>query len=153
VVTTTAIAANRYARRVIRRVLALFAVLAAVVGCVSVAGCTSSTVEVSVNDGAAQVRRGDTLRVDLGMANASIGDSWYLIEKPDPAILSEGERDFEADCDAPGCGGRLAWRFAARGRGTTALVFRYCYRSQPESCQPQPDRGPDQPVTLTVTVT
>jgi hypothetical protein len=118
------------------------------------AGCGGpSTVEVQVGDGSARVKRGDVLRVDLGEVNASIGDSWYLVEKPDPAILDEGERDYDTDCDEPGCGGRMAWLFTARGPGTTTLVFRYCYRSRPDNCEPQPDRGPDQPVNLAVTVT
>jgi predicted secreted protein len=135
---------------VIRRALAI----AAATCVLAVAGCGgTSTVEVAVGAGSVQVARGDTLLVDLGRYNASIGDSWHLIEPPDPAVLSEGDQEYDADCDAPGCGGRLTWRYLARGPGTTTLGFRYCYRSKLDSCQAQPDRGPDLPVKLTVTVT
>jgi predicted secreted protein len=120
---------------------------------VVLAGCGANTVEVSALDGTARVPRGDVLRVDLGKVNSSIGDSWHLVEKPDPAILSDGDSEYDSDCENPGCGGRLGWKFTARGPGTTTLVFRYCYRSRPDNCQSQPDRGPDQPVKLTVTVT
>jgi predicted secreted protein len=135
---------------VIRRALVPIAIACLL----AAAGCGgTSTIEVEVGAGSVQVPRGDTLRVDLGKYNASIGDSWHLIEAPEPAVLSEGDQEYDADCDAPGCGGRLMWDYIARGPGTTTLVFRYCYRSKPDNCQAQPDRGPEQPVKLTVTVT
>jgi len=134
----------------VRRTL-LLAVTTAVVLLAS--GCGGgSEVEVGVGDGAATVTTGDTLRVDLGAANPSVGDSWHLIGPPDPAVLTDRGDDYTADCDMPGCGGSLAWRFAAAGKGQTTLVFRYCYRSGPDDCQPAPDRGPATPVALTVTV-
>jgi hypothetical protein len=44
------------------------------------------------------------------------------------------------------------WRFGAVAPGTTELTFQYCYRSRPPHCEPMPDRGPAEPVRLTVTV-
>jgi hypothetical protein len=110
-------------------------------------------VDVAAGDGSASLRTGETLRVDLGPVNSSIGDGWFLVEAPDPAVLTDRGRDAEQECDEPGCGARLRWAFAAAGPGTTPLVFRYCFRSQPPACEPAPDgRGSAEPVTLTVTV-
>jgi hypothetical protein len=132
------------------RVLALALTLA--VG-LALGACTApQVVEVPVAAGSARLGTGETLRVDLGATNASIGDSWHLIGPPDPAVLGPGEPHYETDCDEPGCGGRLSWTFPATAAGTTTVVFRYCYRSAPASCQPQPDRGPAEAVSLTVTV-
>jgi predicted secreted protein len=128
--------------------------LGGIVAALLLVGCGGPrTVEVSLDEGAARLANGETLRVDLGEANASIGDSWHLVTPPDPTVLSDGTPESDADCDQPGCGARLSWRFTARGAGTTTLEFRYCYRSRPPHCAPQSDRGPDRPVRLTVTVT
>ena len=118
------------------------------------AGCVGpGVVEVPVSAGSARVAQGEVLRVAMGEVNESVGDSWYLVERPDPAVLAEDGVDHDSDCDQPGCGGRLAWSFRATGRGSTEVVFRYCYRSRPPDCAPGPDRGPADPVTLRVTVT
>jgi hypothetical protein len=118
-----------------------------------VGGCSAThAVNVSANAGSATVSIGDTLNVDFGDTNQSIGDSWYLVGKPDPAVLIEKDRSFDSDCAQPGCGSRLTWVFNATGIGATTVVFRYCYRSRPESCQPGPGRGPANPVSLMVTV-
>jgi len=117
------------------------------------AGCTS-TKEVGVDAGEVTVEKGQTLVVDLGAVNSSIGDSWYLIETGDRAVLGEGDRNFDSDCKggAVGCGGTLTYEFEAVGAGQTRLVFKYCYRSGPTDCDPGPGRGPAEPRTITVTV-
>jgi len=121
---------------------------------VVLAGCGNGTVEVRAGSGSAQLARGQVLRVDLGAVNPSIGDAWYLTEAPDPAVLADKGRDFTSDCAAgqAGCGGHLAWEFTARGKGTTTVAFRYCYRSGPQNCDPGPGRGPADPVRVAVTV-
>jgi len=121
---------------------------------VLLAGCGAGTVEVRATDGSAQLGKGQVLRVDLGAVNPSIGDAWYLTGAPDPAVLAEKGRDYRSDCGAgqAGCGGRLAWEFTARGKGSTTVAFRYCYRSGPDRCDPGPGRGPADPVRVTVTV-
>ena len=127
------------------------AALAAAAGLVAGCGKTGGT-DVPVGAGSANIAKGDTLRVDLGKANPSIGDSWHLVTPPDPAVLSDQGDEFDADCDRPGCDGRIRWTFIATGPGTTSLVFRYCYRSDAAHCVAEASRGPDEPVTLTVTV-
>ena len=117
------------------------------------AGCGGSTATaVPVTSGTVSVAAGDTLRVDLGPGNPSIGDSWYLVTPPDPAVLSDQGDSFDEHCDEPGCDGRILWSFVAAGPGTTSVVFRYCYRSDLLDCRSSPGRGADQPVTLTVRV-
>jgi len=131
------------------RLLSLAVILLALLA----AGCTS-TKEVAIDAGAVTVEKGQTLVVRLGAVNASIGDSWYLIETGDRAVLGEGDRNFDSDCrgDAVGCGGTLTYEFEAVGTGQTRLVFQYCYRSGPKDCDPGPGRGPAEPRTITVTV-
>ncbi len=116
-------------------------------------GCTGTrTVDVELSAGSASLATGEKLRVDIGAANQSIGDLWYLVGAPDPAVLADAGQDTDPDCRLPGCGGHLWWTFTAHSPGTTTLVFRYCYRSRPENCQPGPGRGPGNPVALAVTV-
>jgi predicted secreted protein len=123
------------------------------VALVVLAGCGGpDPVTVAVGTGSARVEVGAELRVQLGEVNASIGDSWHLLGAPDPAVLTDNGAVTELECEQPGCGGTMDWTFTATGPGVTALVFQYCYRSRPPQCEPQPGRGPAEPVTLTVTV-
>jgi predicted secreted protein len=119
------------------------------------AGCLGPpVVDVNVSAGSARLATGETLRVDFGDINESVGDSWHVVGDPDPAVLTEKERDYDVDCDQPGCGGHLRWTFTATGPGTTTVVFQYCYRSRPgDDCAPAPGGQSNQPVTLSVTVT
>jgi predicted secreted protein len=134
-------------------ILAAVALAGLVSGCGIAGGSAAANdVTVAVDAGAAWVVPGQTLRVDLGEANPSIGDSWHLVSAPDPAVVADRGDDFASDCDQPGCGGRLVWTFVAAGPGSTTVVFRYCYRSQPDNCQAEPGRGPAAPVPLTITV-
>jgi hypothetical protein len=120
---------------------------------VTAAGCTGpEVIAVAVDGGSAAITVGEVLRVDFGDVNESIGDSWYLVTPPDPGILGDNGRDYDSACDMSGCGSRLWWDFPGVGPGATTLVFRYCYRSRPDNCQPEPSRGPTEPVTLNVVV-
>ena len=133
-----------------RRLLLIAAAGLALLG----AGCAGArVVDVRVSAGSARLAAGETLRVDVGALNESVGDSWYVVGAPDPAVLIEKERDYDLDCDNPGCGGHLWWTFTATGAGSTTVVFQYCYRSRPGAdCAPAPGGQSNQPVTLNVTV-
>jgi predicted secreted protein len=122
---------------------------------VVLAGCLGPRdVTVSVDAGSAQVEPGQTLRVDFGDVNQSVGDSWYLVGEPDMSVLTNGGQDFDPDCANPGCGGRLAWTFTAVRSGRTDVTFQYCYRSRlGEDCASAPSGRTNQVVTLAVTVT
>jgi predicted secreted protein len=132
----------------LRRILVPLACLTLVV-----AGCGGPrVVGVDVSAGSASLAVGETLRINFGAVNPSIGDSWYLTGAPDPAVLTDSDWTMDSDCHQAGCGGQLSWTFRASGPGSTTVTFQYCYRSRPENCQPQPHRGPNDPVSLGVTV-
>jgi hypothetical protein len=134
------------------------------------AGCGADETVVTVDDtgatavvdgthvpgtepGAVTVPRGGTLLVDFGHLNNSIGDDWFLIGPADPAVLADEGDQYDSQCGESGCGAQMWWQFGAVGPGTTEVTFQYCYRSRPPNCEPMPDRGPQEPVTLAVTVT
>jgi hypothetical protein len=124
-------------------------------GCGTSGGPSSTagggTVDVKVSDGTVRLVVGELLRVDLGRVNKSIGDSWYLVTRPDPVVLTEKDQQYDpAVCT--GCEQSLKWTFSAAGAGTTTVDFRYCFRSSPENCKSEPGRGPQDPVSLSVTV-
>jgi Chagasin family peptidase inhibitor I42 len=133
-----------------RRTFALAGVLALVL---VAAGCGPTQVRVPMTAGTATLRTGETLRVDFGTINTGIGDAWFIMTQPDGAILTESDQIFDSACGQPGCDSRMAWTFKATGAGTTTVVFRYCYRSRLDNCDPGPGRGPKDPVPLAVTVT
>jgi hypothetical protein len=119
-------------------------------GAVSVA---EGTHVPGTESGAVAVAVGEKVVVDLGSQNSSIGDGWFLVGPPDPAVLTDGGEHYDSECDQPGCGAHVTWHFGTVAAGTTTITLRYCYRSRPPACDPMPDRGPAEPVTLTVTVT
>jgi len=121
---------------------------------VLLAGCSAAK-HIGVDTSTVEVQQGQTLSVDLGKVNASIGDSWYVVESGDRAILGEPDRKYDSDCrgDEVGCGGTLSYEFEAVGAGETEVVFQYCYRSRLDACDPGPGRGPATPQTIKVTVT
>jgi hypothetical protein len=115
-------------------------------------GCGGpTTVSVDVGAGSAGLAKGDVLRVSLGAVSPGIGDGWFVQTPPDPAVLTDQGQQLN-NCDQPGCTGTLSWDFTAVGRGSTTIVFRYCYRTQLANCDPGPGRGPKDPVRLSVTV-
>jgi len=109
------------------------------------------TVSVDYNAGSVALAKGERLRIGLGRYSPGIGDEWFLVSAPDPAVLHDDGRD-SPDCGQAGCTTTLAWLFSAAGAGTTDLTLRYCYRSRPDKCDPGPGRGPVDPATLHVTV-
>jgi hypothetical protein len=113
------------------------------------------TVDVRYAAGSAQVAAGERLRVDFGTVNTSIGDGWFLVGPPDVSVLTDGGADYASTCPGgmAGCDSHLRWQFTAKAAGSTELIFRYCYRSNPDACDPGPGRGPAEPVHLSVTVT
>ena len=76
---------------------------------------------------------GETLVVDFGDVNSSIGDGWQLTARPDPAVLSDGEAIQEYDGQGeppPGSASHLVYEFTARAPGTTTIGFTYAYRGE-----------------------
>jgi predicted secreted protein len=121
----------------------------------AVTGCSGADLTVSHTSGSATVAVGETLRVDFGEVNPSVGDNWFLVGEPDAAVLTEtGSETDDTDCDGTGCPVELTWDFAAVGQGETTLVFQYCFRTGPDDCVGDSSDGPaPAPVELTVAVT
>jgi predicted secreted protein len=120
-----------------------------------VPACNGGTTKtVGYAKGSASILVNDTLRIDLGDYNSSIGDSWYLVKSPDKKVLKDYGQKLDSDCKAgqAGCGGRLSWEFVGFAKGSTSVRFQYCYRSTRTSCQNGPGRGPKDPVNFTITV-
>jgi predicted secreted protein len=135
-----------------RRSLAALAVVALLSG---VPACSGGTTHVVGYDkGGATIRVNDVLRVDLGDYNASIGDAWYEVKRPDSKVLKDYGDKLVSNCKAGegGCGGHFYWEFTGYKKGTTSVRFQYCYRSTRTNCQPGPGRGPKDPVLFNVTV-
>ncbi|MGH8791421.1 MAG: protease inhibitor I42 family protein [Stackebrandtia sp.] len=118
---------------------------------------------VPADAGIASVSVGETLRVEFGWINSSIGDSWHLVGAPDPSVLTEVGAEYtdHPDCEegASGCDSGLAWDFETVAAGTTTVEFQYCYRSAPDDCvgagldENGEPAEPPPPEVLTVEVT
>ncbi len=120
-----------------------------------VPACSGGTTRVvGYAKGGATIRVNDVLRVDLGGYNASIGDAWYEVKRPDSKVLKDYGDKLVSNCKAneAGCGGHLYWEFVGYKNGTTSVRFQYCYRSTRTNCQPGPGRGPKDSVLFNVTV-
>lgn len=120
-----------------------------------VTGCNGGTTKtVAYAKGSASILVNDTLRVDFGDYNPSIGDSWYLVKSADPKVLKDHGQKLDSDCKPgeAGCGGHLYWEFVGFAKGSTSVRFQYCYRSTRTNCQNGPGRGPKDPVNFTITV-
>jgi predicted secreted protein len=135
--------------RSLRAAAALVALLVAVPACGG-----GKTQTVGYAKGGATIRVNDVLRVDLGDYNASIGDSWYEVKRPDSKVLKDYGDKLDSNCkpNEGGCGGRLYWEFLGFAKGTTSVRFQYCYRSTRANCQPGPGRGPKDSVLFNITV-
>jgi predicted secreted protein len=120
-----------------------------------VPACNGGTTKtVGYAKGGASILVNDTLRIDLGDYNSSIGDTWYLVKSADSKVLKDHGQKLDSDCKAgqAGCGGRLYWVFVGFAKGSTSVRFQYCYRSTRTNCQNGPGRGPKDPVNFTISV-
>lgn len=126
--------------------------LAALVACLpALAACSAPREEtVPYTQPSATLAVGETLVVDLGEINPSVGDAWELTTEPDADVLAAGEQESDSESDAPGSPSHLVHRFEATGAGTTTIGFTYSYRGtegDPEG------RTEDPTPEITVTVT
>ncbi len=101
-----------------------------------------------------QLQVGQVVHVSYGTVNPSVGDSWSVTEKPDPAIVADLGAGYHSSCQAgeTGCGG-TGWEvFKAKAPGSTTASFQYCFRSQPPQCVLAGGRPPPAPVVTAFTV-
>lgn len=94
---------------------------------------------------------GDTLAVEFGTVNYSVGDQWRVADDPDPEVLTQLLADGsggEQEPAPPGSAIELTMRFVAVAPGSTSIAFEYSYRG---GAGTPPDSGPRRR-TVTVTV-
>lgn len=116
-------------------VVVLVAFGATLAGC---AGTAEQTVDYTA--GTVTVSTGETLVVDFGEVNPSVGDDWVITTEPDPAVLGEGDPEFTTDAPdgMTGAPGELVYRFPTTGAGTTVIAFEYRFRGEvPEDIDDQ----------------
>ncbi len=118
------------------------AALVAFLGVLALAtGCDDGgprTYTVAATAGAALLEPGDHLRIDLGESDPAVAGAWFLLQDPDPAVLTDNGSDFESECPGNGqaCRGRYYWDFTASGSGFEELAFQQClHGSAPPSCE------------------
>lgn len=116
------------------------------------AGCGGASRVVHYTDTEATLAVGETLIVDFGEVNASIGDSWDLTSRPDADVLSKGVGEYEdlGREDEVGGGAQYVYRFEAVGPGTTTLRFTYSYRGTEGDPEGRTE-NPTPEITVTVT--
>lgn len=125
-----------------RILVARFVVVAAsaAIG-LGLSGC-SATVEKTVDYTTSSVtfEPGESLVVDFGEVNHTVGDEWVVTQEPDPAVLGPGDErsrylGYDGEAGAPS---ELSYRFAPVGDGTTVIRFEYQFRgSVPEDVSDQ----------------
>ena len=101
---------------------------------------------------ARRVTVGDILAVDLDRSTRSVGDAWFLVTAPDPAVLVDRGDDVESDCDSRAAASSSGGRSAVAA-GTATVTFRYCYRTPLARCGPRPGEPGTLPIPLEITVT
>ncbi|WP_416446770.1 protease inhibitor I42 family protein [Leucobacter sp. HNU] len=92
---------------------------------------------------------GETLVVDFGTINSSVGDQWDITAQPDPDVLVPDTRRVEPEGPPEPIGAphEFAYRFTARAKGTTTIGFEYRFRGELPSDPAERDAA-----TITVTV-
>lgn len=111
-----------------------------------------SVVTVGFRSQTVHVHSGLGVLVEDRHFSPGIGDSWSVVQRPDPAV-AKVTRGKVSDCNQPGCTGRFDYVVEAVGRGTTTVQFQYCYRSDPgPECLGRGGEPTPAPVVLTVVV-
>lgn len=113
-----------------------------------VAGCSAGSA-VSNYGKVFEGAKGKTVQVQVGTGqrfslsvsdNASVGDSWELVEVPDAKVASYISKEHESAGDAPGSGGTSYFVFNAKQAGTTEVKLFDCYRCG-SAKTPTPESG------------
>lgn len=113
------------------RSLGVFAALVAV-GATLTACAGSAEKTVAYTESVVALAAGETLVVDFGEINPSVGDDWAITKEPDPGVLGEGDSEFTTDAPdgMTGAPGELVYRFPTTGAGTTVIAFEYRFQGE-----------------------
>ena len=98
----------------------------------ALAGCSASEEVVPYTAETAALDQGETLVVDFGEINLSVGDGWVVVTGPDPAVLgpAEASSTYRGDEGSVGGPSEYSYRFPAVGEGTTIVEFEYRFRGE-----------------------
>ncbi|WP_146008121.1 protease inhibitor I42 family protein [Microbacterium aurantiacum] len=124
-----------------RRTRTVMAVVVATIMGLGIAGCAGAaekTVEHTADS--VTLAPGETLVVDFGEINPSVGDAWVITQEPDAAVLGPGEEEtrYTGEEGMTGAPSELSYRFAPVGTGTTVIEFEYQFRGEvPEDLDDQ----------------
>jgi len=115
-------------RRMTRTALAVAVAAIAGLGIAGCAGAAEKTIEHTA--GSVALAPGETLVVDFGEINPSVGDAWVITQEPDAAVLDAGveETRYTGEEGMTGAPSELFYRFAPVGSGTTIIEFEYQFR-------------------------
>lgn len=132
-------------RKILRAAAALTAtmVLAA-----TMSSCAAAEKTVDYTETEVAITTGETLVVDFGNVNSSVGDEWVVVQEPDAKVLgpAKSRSEYQGEKGTTGSASHLSYRFAAVGSGTTEIAFEYRFRGEvPED--------PDDQKTAEITVT
>ncbi|AKU14797.1 protease inhibitor I42 family protein [Luteipulveratus mongoliensis] len=137
----------------------------ALVGALSLAACQEDEPSVNPTPEASRsiplssgepiaLKPGETVAVNVGRQNSSIGDNWNDSITPAGVATVKGHVDSDCDEPAPGCGGRLTYFVTGVKPGKAVLTVQYCFRSSGPTCAGGPDNAPHKPpTTIAITVT
>ena len=126
------------ANRMTRTVLSLAAAAVVGFGLAGCAGAAEKTVDYTVDS--VTLAPGETLVVDFGEINPSVGDAWVITQEPDAAVLGPGDEEtrYLGEEGMTGAPLEFSYRFAPVGSGTTVIEFEYEFRgSVPEETADQ----------------
>lgn len=142
----------RPARSTHRRPAVALGYAAATSLAVVLTACSPPSTTVSADVDEVEVPAGQTLVIDLGEINTSVGDDWRITTAPDPAVLTEGELRAETVGDESETGNPtlLGYAFDAVAPGTTTIGFTYSYRGEDGDPQGRVD-DPEPVIVVTVT--
>jgi inhibitor of cysteine peptidase len=104
--------------------LGLVLVAAMLLGAFSASGGASVTVSEADAGRTIQLRRGDTLIVEL-RGNPSTGYSWTVEAAESDVLNADGEPEFAPESDKLGAGGMYTIKFAAERTGSAVLKLVY----------------------------
>lgn len=98
-----------------------------------------------------EVRVGEVSTVSIGGGNASIGDSFHIVEGEDSPnfTLDRHSKNTNPGCAPGGCHTNYYVNVTGVQPGTSEFVVQYCYRSAPPNCETQGKK----PLTYRVVVT
>ena len=125
--------------RVLQRAWAAGAIAALfALGLTGCSGASEKVVEHTTSS--VTLAPGESLVVDFGEVNATVGEEWVITNEPDPSVLEPGEQRsrYLGEDGETGAPSEVSYRFAPEGDGTTVIRFEYRFRGAvPEDADDQ----------------